>query len=129
MTRDSFQRAMAGVVAAFLALAGMATPAWIEYRCEMMGTVLDRPCCPELSPGHADRGPSLSAHCCTAERHVNDRTPADTARTPQAPMPPALLPARAVAGIEGAFDLPPVEPAATPPTGPPLRLRTCSFLI
>jgi hypothetical protein len=129
MNRDSFQRVMAGVAAALVALAGMAAPAWVEYRCEMMGTVLDRPCCPELAPGHADRGPTLSAHCCTAERHVNDRAPVDHARTPQAPVPPAWLPAHAVARFEGAFGLPPVEPVAAPPTGPPLRVRDCSFLI
>lgn len=129
MTRDSFQRAMAGVVAAFLALAGMATPAWIEYRCEMMGTVLDRPCCPELSPAHADQGPRLAARCCTAERHENDRALGEHARAPQGPTPPALLPARAIVRVEGSLEPTPGEAATTPSTGPPLRLRTCSFLI
>lgn len=127
MTRNSIQRAMAALTAGFLAVAALAYPSLVGFRCEAMETVHDRPCCPHTS---LDGGgePRLARACCALETHAAP-LPAPDDRGPETPAPFVAEPSRAAALAWASPGLSPARRDAGPPLGPPLRLRDCSLLI
>lgn len=127
MTRSTIQRTIAGLTACFLAVAAIAFPVLVGFRCQEMETVHDRPCCQDVSLAGEAR---FAGNCCALEaRGVGSGLAAEDARAPDLRAPIVPVSPRAPAFVAAPPGLLPIVRDTGPLPGLPLRLRDCSLLI